>query len=29
MKKFQRMGLIDYKKGLLVHDSLLTIVLGD
>jgi CRP-like cAMP-binding protein len=29
MKKFQRMGFIDYKKGLLVHDSLLTVVLGD
>jgi len=29
MKKFQRMGFIDYKKGLLVHDSLLTVVLAD
>jgi CRP-like cAMP-binding protein len=29
MKKFQRLGLIDYKNGLLVHDSLLTVVLRD
>ena len=29
MKKFQRLGLIDYKDGLRVHDSLLTVVLHD
>ncbi len=29
MKKFQRMGFINYNKGLLIHDSLLTVVLGD
>jgi len=29
MKKFQRMGFIDYKNGLLVHDSLLMVVLGE
>jgi CRP/FNR family cyclic AMP-dependent transcriptional regulator len=29
MKKFQRLGLIDYDNGLRVHDSLLTVVLHD
>jgi CRP/FNR family transcriptional regulator, cyclic AMP receptor protein len=29
MKKFQRLGLIDYKDGLKVNDSLLTVVLHD
>lgn len=29
MKKFQRLGFIDYKNGLRVHDSLLTVVLHD
>jgi CRP/FNR family cyclic AMP-dependent transcriptional regulator len=29
MKKFQRLGFIDYKNGLRVHDSLLTVVLLD
>jgi CRP/FNR family transcriptional regulator, cyclic AMP receptor protein len=29
MKKFQRMGFIDYKNGLLIHDSLLTVVLRE
>lgn len=29
MKKFQRLGFIDYRNGLRVHDSLLTVVLHD
>ena len=29
MKKFQRLGFIDYTNGLKVHDSLLTVVLHD
>jgi len=29
MKKFQRLGFIDYKNGLKVHNSLLTVVLHD
>ena len=29
MRKFQRLGLIDYRNGLRVHDSLLTVVLHD
>jgi CRP/FNR family transcriptional regulator, cyclic AMP receptor protein len=29
MKKFQRLGFIDYRNGLIVHDSLLTVVLHD
>jgi CRP/FNR family transcriptional regulator, cyclic AMP receptor protein len=29
MKKFQRLGLIDYKDGLKVHNALLTVVLHD
>jgi CRP-like cAMP-binding protein len=29
MKKFQRLGFIDYKDGLKVHNSLLTVVLHD
>ena len=29
MKKFQRLGFIDYDDGLKVHDSLLTVVLHD
>ena len=29
MKKFQRLGFIDYKDGLKVNDSLLTVVLHD
>jgi CRP/FNR family transcriptional regulator, cyclic AMP receptor protein len=29
MKKFQRLGLIDYRNGLLVNNSLLTVVLHD
>jgi hypothetical protein len=29
MKKFQRLGLIDYKDGLKVNNTLLTVVLHD
>ena len=29
MKKFQRLGFIDYKNGLKVNSSLLTVVLHD
>jgi CRP/FNR family transcriptional regulator, cyclic AMP receptor protein len=29
LKKFHRLGFIDYKNGLIVHDSLLTVVLHD
>jgi hypothetical protein len=29
MKKFQRLGFIDYKNGLKVNNSLLTVVLHD
>jgi CRP/FNR family cyclic AMP-dependent transcriptional regulator len=29
MKKFQRLGFIDYKDGLRVHNSLLAVVLHD
>ena len=29
MKKFQRLGFIDYRKGLKVNSSLLTVVLHD
>ena len=29
MKKFQRLGFIEYKDGLKVHNSLLTVVLHD
>jgi predicted XRE-type DNA-binding protein len=29
MKKFQRLGFIDYKDGLKVHNALLTVVLHD
>jgi len=29
MKKFQRLGFIDYRNGLKVNNSLLTIVLHD
>jgi hypothetical protein len=29
MKKFQRLGYIDYSNGLKVHRSLLTVVLDD
>jgi hypothetical protein len=29
MKKFQRLGFIDYTNGLKINDSLLTVVLHD
>jgi hypothetical protein len=29
MNKFQRLGFIDYKHGLKVNDSLLTVILHD
>jgi hypothetical protein len=29
MKKFRRLGFIDYRNGLKVNDSLLTVVLHD